>query len=342
MRTLRRNPATTTAVAMSALLALAVLAAACSTTPERAGRGATAAPTTTASTTTPTTSASTTGARAGAVPAGDVSCTGPLEGPEVRRYDEAPGVRPDLLSMDVYRRPGATGCPVIVWVHGGGWRVGDKRGNAIDTKVAWAGRLGAVLVSVNYRLATPDNDVRWPAFGRDVAAAVDRVIDDAAEFGIDPSKVVLVGHSAGAQLVSIVGTNPTLLGATGRDRTAVRCVVSLDSAAYDLTTGLADDEDGIYATAFGQDPATLADASPTLQARTQPGSMPSFLVVTRGVPRREVIARDFATAVREAGGSADVLDANPYTHEQVNTRLGVPGEQVVTPPVEAFLERCLR
>lgn len=308
----RRKPA-----ALLAVLAAALVAGSCSTTPERAGRGAT-------------------------TPAGPASCAGAPAGPEVRAYDRIDGVDPDLLSMDVYRRPGATGCPAVIWVHGGGWRVGDKRGQAIDTKVAWAGRLGAVLVSVNYRLAAPDNDVGWPDFGRDVAAAVDRVLTDAPSLGVDPSKVVLVGHSAGAHLVSIVGTNPSLLGATGRERTAVRCVVSLDSAAYDLTNGLADREEGIYAAAFGQDPATLADASPTIQARTKPGELPAFLVVARGLPRRQMIAEDFAAAVRAAGGSAQVVNANPYTHGEVNTQLGVPGEGRVTPPTEAFLAGCLR
>lgn len=277
-----------------------------------------------------------------AAPTGSTACAGRLEGPDTVAYDRIDGVDPDLLSMDVHRRPGATGCPAIIWVHGGGWRTGDKRGAAIDTKVEWAGRLGAVLVSVNYRLATPDNDVRWPDFGRDVAAAVDRVLTDAPALGIDPSKVVLVGHSAGAQLVSIVGTNPALLGATGRDRTAVRCVVSLDSAAYDLTDGLADDEDGIYATAFGQDPVTLADASPTVQVRTKPGDVPAFLLVTRGLPRRQVVAEEFAATVQAGGGRAEVLDANPYSHAEVNRQLGVPGERLVTPPTERFLAGCLR
>lgn len=326
---LRQRSTRSVPAAAFAVLALALLAGGCT----RPGRGSTTQPsTTTTAATTPDGSSTTTGPT-------DVSCVGMLAGPTTEAYRTVPGVRANLLSLDVYRRSGATGCPAIVWVHGGGWRQGDKQGNAISTKASYAGGLGAVLVSVNYRLAAPDNDVRWPTFGEDVAAAVDWVITNAAELGIDPTRVVLMGHSAGAHLASIVGTNPSLLGAFGKERSAVRCVVSVDSAAYDLRN-LVDDEDEVFFGAFGNDPATIFDASPTLQAAAHPGVMPSFLAVTRGSPRRVAVVQTFADTVTAGGSTAHVFNANPYSHEQVNTQLGRPGEQLVTPPVTAFLSTC--
>ena len=60
-------------------------------------------------------------------------CVGELDGPETHRYrDDVGDEIPELVSLDVYRRPEASGCPVLVWVHGGGWTVGDKAGKAID------------------------------------------------------------------------------------------------------------------------------------------------------------------------------------------------------------------
>lgn len=272
---------------------------------------------------------------------GPSPCVGELEGPQTHRYRDVPaGVAPNLVSLDVYRRSGATGCPVLVWVHGGGWQKGDKR-NGIDTKVAYAGRLGAVLVSVNYRLVAPDNDVRWPVMGDDVAAATAWVLANAADLGVDASRLVLMGHSAGAHLVSIVGTNPRLLADQQRDRSDVRCVVDLDTAANDLTQGQTDDEDGIYAQAFGTDPDTLVDASPTLQAKQHPGA-PNFLIVTRGAPSRVASSQEFAEVLRDGGSQATVVVARGYSHEDVNAQLGVPGEELVTPPATAFLEECLR
>lgn len=267
-------------------------------------------------------------------------CVGPLTGPDTQRYrDDVGDVAAELFSLDVYRRPGATGCPVIVWVHGGGWRSGDKAGKAIDTKVDFAGQMGAALISVNYRLVTTDGDVRWPVMGEDVAAAVAWVIEHAGELGIDPDRVALMGHSAGAHLVSIVGTDPELLASAGASREDVRCLVSLDSAAYDITPTDARTTP-LLAAAFGDDPATLAGASPMVQAREHPTGIPDVLVVTRGSPARVAESDEFAAAVRAGGGQGLVVDAGSYTHEQVNTQLGVPSERVVTPPTRDFLRSC--
>lgn len=267
-------------------------------------------------------------------------CVGALTGPDTQPYRNDVGdVDADLVSVDVYRRPGASGCPVIVWVHGGGWRSGDKAGKAIGTKVMFAGALGAALVSVNYRLVTPDRDVRWPVMGEDVAAGVAWVVEHAESLGIDPERVALMGHSAGAHLVSIVAADPELLAAAGASRDDVRCVVSLDSAAYDITPTDARTRP-LFAAAFGDDPVTLAGASPTVQAREQAAGLPDVLVVTRGSPARVAESAEFAAAIRDGGATGELVDAGSYTHEQVNTELGVPGEDVVTPPTRGFLQAC--
>lgn len=270
-------------------------------------------------------------------------CVGELEGPETHRYREAadtPGVEADLVSLDVYRSVGASGCPVLVWVHGGGWTVGDKTGKAIDTKVGFAGELGASLVSVNYRLVGPDSEIRWPTMGQDVAAAVAWVADHADELGVDPERIALMGHSAGAHLAASLGTNPDLLGGFDMSRDDLRYVVTLDSAAYDITEADVRAKE-FFEPAFGTDPAGLADASPTIQATEHPSGMPDFLVVTRGTRQRIAESRAFASALSEGGASAEVIDARGYTHEQVNTAVGEPTDDVVTPPVREFLDGCL-
>lgn len=108
--------------------------------------------------------------------------------------DEAygPGVRHRL---DLYG--GGTGVPVVLFVHGGGFRIGDKAADgwpnaAVGRWAAQQGWLGAVM---NYRLA-PDHG--WPAGGEDVLAAVDWLAANASRFGGDPARIVLAGTSAGA------------------------------------------------------------------------------------------------------------------------------------------------
>lgn len=270
-------------------------------------------------------------------------CGGQVDAVETFEYRMIDGVAPDLLSLDVHSPAGAAGCPAVIWVHGGSWQVGDKATRATAVKAAHFVEAGFVFVSANYRLVDEANDVRWPDFGLDVAAAVGWVIDNAEAIGVDGDRVALVGHSAGAHLVSIVGTNPDLLGAVGRARDDVACVVSLDSVTHDLTDQPTFERDIVQA-AFGDDVEVLADGSPTLQAieHADDAPIPEFLIVTRGRDVRLQSAATLEAALIESGATASVYDASPYDHRDVNVQLGEPGETNVTPAVSDFLEACLR
>lgn len=123
---------------------------------------------------------------------------------EVRRdvvYGEAGG---ETLRLDVATPDGQGPFPVVILVHGGGWSSGDKAGTEKPGAGAdirpWFEPLteaGFVWVSINYRLA-PAN--RWPACLEDTRAAVAWVRAHAAEFGGDPARLAIMGHSAGGHL----------------------------------------------------------------------------------------------------------------------------------------------
>jgi acetyl esterase/lipase len=109
--------------------------------------------------------------------------------------DEAYGPY-DRQRLDLYGAPAAP-APVVLFVHGGGFRLGDKSADgwqnaAVGRWAAQQGWLGAVM---NYRLA-PDHG--WPAGGEDVLAALDWLTANATRFGGDPERIVLMGTSAGA------------------------------------------------------------------------------------------------------------------------------------------------
>lgn len=90
--------------------------------------------------------------------------------------------------------------PVLVYVHGGGFIGGSKQGGYYpQSATAWAARNGMVGVNIDYRLA-PDNP--FPAASADLAAALAWVRANIAEHGGDPDRIVLWGHSAGANVVS--------------------------------------------------------------------------------------------------------------------------------------------
>lgn len=114
------------------------------------------------------------------------------------RYGEVPGYRP--LELDLYL-PGTDGpAPVIVHVHGGGWRRGSRREplralgeDFYDTLAAQ----GFAVAAVDYRLSA---EARFPAPLEDVSGAVGWVRDNAARYGLDAGRVFLWGDSAGGHL----------------------------------------------------------------------------------------------------------------------------------------------
>jgi acetyl esterase/lipase len=230
---------------------------------------------------------------------------------------------------------------VVVWVHGGAYRVGDKR-NAVADKVRVFNARGWVFVSVNYRLtkrADPAS-ARYPDHFRDVAAAVAWTRAHASRFGGDARRLALLGHSAGADIVSNVTTNPRWLRERGLPLRAVRCAGPLDTAGFDKTrVPDGTDQSAQWRIALGNAPNYKAITSATLLARPRTGVPPTITVV-RGVPLRRSIETAFAAAIRRAGAPATVIDAQALTHEQVNRRIGAPGDTVMTPPLVRFLRGC--
>lgn len=84
--------------------------------------------------------------------------------------------------------------PLIIWIHGGGWRSGDKKGGPMRAMLD----AGFAVASINYRLS---GEAKWPAQYDDCKSAVGFLENHAAEYGIDPKKFALWGASAGGHLV---------------------------------------------------------------------------------------------------------------------------------------------
>lgn len=268
-------------------------------------------------------------------------CGGQIGERTEHRYNDGPGTNATDHSLDVVAIPNTERCPVLVWVHGGSWQAGDKRSRATTVKAEHYVDQGWAFVSVNYRLASEDNDTRWPDFGNDVADAVAWTIENAESFGGDPDNITIMGHSSGAHLVSIVGTNPTLLERSNPDvqNPNVSCVVSLDSVTQDLTDAPPWEVD-IIELSFPSEEQKI-DGSPTLVVEgSAPFAGPEFLIVTRGRDERIDSSERLAAAINNEGGTATVLDVSPYDHGEVSTMLGVDGETLITTPVDEFLNTC--
>ena len=135
-------------------------------------------------------------------------------------YTAMPNVEPNLLSLDVYV-PDNTGhpLPVVIYVHGGAWSAGDKA--RMHSKAQFFTDSAYDFVSVNYRLSpdTPDtsdhNRVKYPDHPIDCAKAVRWIYDNIYQYHGDCEKMSLIGHSAGAHLVSLLATNEKFLHLAG-------------------------------------------------------------------------------------------------------------------------------
>lgn len=228
--------------------------------------------------------------------------------------------------MDVHIPVGARDAPVLLLVHGGGWRHGDKKhGRLIDNKLAHWLPAGVILVSINYRML-PDADVLTQR--DDVVAALSVVQARAHEWGGDASRVVLMGHSAGAHLVALVAAAPR----DARVSHPWLGSVLLDSGALDVERLMAERHHSLFDDAFGKDPAFWIATSPVRQLAA-PGA-PWLAICSSQRKQACDQVKAFAQRVRETGGRIDEL-AQAKSHGAINEELGLPG--AYTARVDDFL-----
>ncbi len=231
-------------------------------------------------------------------------------------------------TLDIYRSSAARNAPIILLVHGGGWAHGDKAMRAVvENKVRrWTGK-GLVLIAINYRLLPEAPPL---AQAEDVALALAFVQRNAASWGGDGNRVMLMGHSAGAHLVSLISAQPDLAKKAGAQRWLG--TVALDSAAFDVEAIMKARHFRLYDKAFGEDAAVWRAASPL---HVLVGTAPSMLAVCS--TRREIAceqAKVFAERAQTMAVRVQVLPQD-LRHRQINQELGLDSDY--TKAVEAFM-----
>ena len=236
--------------------------------------------------------------------------------------------------LDLVKPAGASKVPVLLFVHGGGWSIGDK-GHAAGNKARWANSKGWAFAGANYRLV-PQATVEQQA--ADIASAIAWLRANAAAQGLDADRIVLMGHSAGAHLAALVGTDPQYLKAAGVPMGAVKGVVLLDGAGYDVPSQASAELNIVkpmYEAAFGKDPRRQAALSPTRHAAAP--NVARWLILP--IERRQdsqAQSKGLADALSRAGASATVFAITDESHGSLNKGLGEAGD-VATEQVERFL-----
>jgi arylformamidase len=218
--------------------------------------------------------------------------------------------------------------PLVVFIHGGAWAFGDKR-IAAHMAEHFQER-GYSFAAINYRLA-PAVTVGQQA--EDVAAAL-------ASLGAGRRiPVLLIGHSAGAHLAALVGTDPRYLAAHRIPMSVVAGVVLLDGAGYDVPRQI--ETAGpllrrMYLNAFGRDEAAQIRLSPISHTR-EPNAREFLIlhVASRADSRDQSEA--LAAALR-AGGTAAPVEAVEGTHSSIFRGFGGEGH-AATQLTDAFAAR---
>ena len=231
--------------------------------------------------------------------------------------------------FDVYFSPSANNAPVIFMAHGGAWRSGDKAmRRVIDNKVArWVPR-GIVFISANYRLVPQADPLRQ---AEDLAHALAAAQSKAGAWHADPTKFVLMGHSAGAHLVSLINARPDL--ATGLGARPWLGTISLDTAGMDIVSIMQSRHYRFYDAAFGKDPAYWQSTSPMQQLSSNAPPMLAICSTVR--PDHPCPATHaFAAKANDMVLRMEVSE-QPLSHADTNAQLGVPS--AYTDRVEAFL-----
>ncbi|NYT39500.1 alpha/beta hydrolase [Sphingomonas sp. R-74633] len=247
-----------------------------------------------------------------------------------------------LQKFDFYKAAKAD-APLVVFIHGGGWKRGDKGNATGDAKIAHFTGKGYAFASVNYRLV-PGATVEQQA--QDVADALGWMVKNARAMGVDPRHIVVMGHSAGAHLAALIATDPAYLQKAGWGLEKLAGVVLLDGAAYDVPAQMADGPrvmGGTYEAAFGSEPARQRALSPTLQAAAPNARDFLILHVQRedGTRQSEALGRALTAAgarVKVQGFAGQGLRG----HMEINRRLGdadYPATTAVDQWIDAVLTR---
>ena len=222
--------------------------------------------------------------------------------------------------LDVYTTNDAKDWPIMVWIHGGGWKQGDKAG--VQAKPVAFIDHKFVFVSINYRFIP---DVTVQEMAGDVAKAIRWVHDHAAEIGGDPNKIYIAGHSAGAHLSALVAVDESYLKAEGMSLTDLKGCIPVDTAVYDIAAqlkGIPAIRARTYHPVFGDDPTIQAKLSPITHVAKGKGIPPLLVLHVADRPDSTAQSNAFAKALKEAGVSASTYPAEGKNHGSINVDLG--------------------
>ncbi len=236
------------------------------------------------------------------------------------------GISYGANKLDVYSPTGKSGRPIMIFVHGGAWALGNR--GQVGRKPKFFMRAGFVFVSVGYSLYPAVNALTQ---AKQIAQAVAFIRNNAERFGGDPDRIILMGHSAGCHLASLATLSGLVPG--------IRGLICNDTGAYDLHY-LAKINGGslpvIYAAPFRKrkfwipwSPITYTGNNPYLPV----------LVPWSGVRNRDRITANFIKSLRNNDADVTPFDGTAYSHLSINKAVGKRGDKLTSAMLE-FVTRA--
>ncbi len=249
--------------------------------------------------------------------------------------------------LDIYSPKEGRSLPVVFWIHGGGWQTGDK--TSVQGKPAVFNEKGCVFVSTNYRLLP---DVDMGTIVRDIAKSIRWVHQHIDEYGGDPERLLVMGHSAGAQLAALICTDDRYLKAEGLSLGIILGCVPVDGDTYDVPAIIetAETRRRVHQQSqakyghrekFGNDPEKHRDFSAVTHV-TKNKAIPPFLILhVADHPDTTAQAQRLGSVLNDAAITAKVFGAKDTNHTRINDHLGVPDDPSTVALFE-FVNRVLQ
>lgn len=264
------------------------------------------------------------------------------------QYKTLSNIDPNLLSLDIYHDNQVSNKKhVIIYVHGGGWSIGDKA-SQLENKINLFRSLNYVFISINYRLSpfpfntsNPDR-IKYPDHNNDIADAIKWIYDNIEQYGGNNNKIALIGHSAGAHLVALTASNRNFLEQRGLFLSNIKGVAVIDTEGFDVLEQVKNgDNQNMYINAFGTNITENIDASP-LHNITNGTEYPKFFIAKRGSDQRIGYANEFINELENVGVEVYQINGSVYTHEEINNAIGDAGETLITEPLIHFFIECFK
>ncbi|MCH5373615.1 MAG: alpha/beta hydrolase, partial [Planctomycetes bacterium] len=211
-------------------------------------------------------------------------------------------------------------------------QTGDKTDVQIKPQIF--NERGYVFVSTNYRLWP---DVEMGVLIRDVAKSLGWVHQHIAEYGGDPKRIFVMGHSAGAQLAALICIDDRYLKAEGVPFDHLKGCVPVDGDTYDLPAIIMTAEftqtlhhlplpTRGHRVKFGNDPAKHIDFSAVTHVAKDKGIPPFLILHVAGHPNTTAQARRLGNVLKDAEIPVKVFGARETTHRKLNADLGKPDD----------------